>query len=118
MFLKNFCKLISVIVLLICFHHTQAQDNTKGPGENDKDAPGGSEEIHQEKHDIKARERQIKATRVYSDMDKIRIEKKKIRLYKRTQSREDYVRAKESLKHYKQHLRADRRRNRSMDVFD
>ena len=111
-------KLILVVCFSLFFSIANAQTKRKGPGDNIKDAPEGTEEIHQEKHDIKARERQTKATRVYSDMAKIRDEKQKLKQFKKTGSREDYLRAKDALKHYKEKLRADRKRNRQMDVFD
>jgi septation ring formation regulator EzrA len=116
---QNFAlKLLSVFFISLFITCVSAQENRKPPGDNEKDAPESAEEMHKEKHDIKARERQMKATRVYSDMDKIRAEKKKVKQFKKYGSREDYVKAKEALKHYKEHLRADRRRNRQMDVFD
>ena len=118
MFLKFTTRFFFLVVFVLFVSAARAQEHRKAPGENFKDAPEGIDEIHKEKHDIKARERQTKATRVYSDMSKIREEKKKLRQFKKTNNREDYEKAKEALKHYKQHLRADRRRNRQMDVFD
>lgn len=121
MFRNSIIRLLSLFFFLLIITSVsiaQAQSNRKAPGDNAKDAPDGSEEIQKEKHDIKARERQIKANRVYGDMDNIRAEKKKLKMFKKTGSREDYLRAKLALKHYKEHLRADRKRNRHMDVFD
>jgi hypothetical protein len=87
-------------------------------GDIDRDAPDPKEAIHQEAHDIKAHERQMKSDRVYSDSDKIKIERKRLREFRRFGMWEDYNKGKVALKHYKRHLKEDRRRNRHMDVFD
>ncbi len=102
----------------MCSFSVKAQLKRKPPGEIDREAPDTKEEIHREIHDIKARERQMKATRVYTDMNRISVERKKLKYYKRHGNREDYLNAKNALSRYKLHLRAERRRNRQMEVFD
>ena len=117
--LKNLRFVLLVIAGLLAFTFTSnAQLKRKPPGEIDRDAPDTKEEIHREVHDIKARERQMKATRVYTDMNRISLERKKMRMYKKRGMWEDYMKTKNSLALYKMHLKADRKKNRQMDVFD
>ena len=117
--LQNYYKyFILSIAIFLCSITVNAQLKRKPPGEIDRQVPDTKEEIHREIHDIKARERQMKATRVYTDMNRITAEKRKLKFYKRHGNREDYNNAKNALNRYKLHLRAERRRNRQMEVFD
>ena len=118
MFKRIHFPFLMLIGLLSMTLSANAQLHRKPPGEIDRDAPDTKEEIHREIHDIKARERQMKATRVYTDMNRISEERKKLRIFKKRGMHEDYQKAKNALALYKLHLRADRRRNRQMDVFD
>lgn len=110
--------LFSLFLLFGIILNASAQLKRKEAGDIDRDAPDPKETVHQLTHDIKAHERQMKSDRVYSDTEKIKMERKKLREFKRFGMREDYNKGKMALKHYKRHLKEDRRRNRRMDVFD
>lgn len=109
--------MVCLLVLALAFP-LHAQKKMKPPGEIDREAPDTREELHREVHDIKARERQMKATRVYTDMNRISLERRKMKFYRRKGMKEDYMKTKNALNIYKLHLKQARRMNRQMDVFD